>query len=93
MVSVIEEGIRKYGVGTSRQVCVLLDRSTYLRAGVKKKEDMSVIPNLVKLFQHLYSTITVSLRAVTSVLLSMFYILFIRPSMSFLSDFATLYRI
>jgi hypothetical protein len=60
MVSVIEEGIRKYGVGTSRQVCVLLDRSTYLRSGVKKKEDMSVIPNLVKLFQHLYSTIIVS---------------------------------
>ena len=60
MVSVIEEGISKYGIGTSRQVCVLLDRSTYLRAGVKKKEDMSVIPNLVKLFQHLYSTIIVS---------------------------------
>jgi hypothetical protein len=60
MVSVIEEGISKYGIGTSRQVCVLLDRSPYLKSGVKKKEDMSVIPNLVKLFQHLYSTIIVS---------------------------------
>ena len=61
MVSIIEEGIRKYGIGTSRQVCVLLDRSTYLRSGIKKKEDMSAIPNLVKLFQHLYVTIIVSL--------------------------------
>lgn len=60
MVSIIEEGIRKYGVGTDRRVCVLLDRSTFLKAGVKKKEDLSVIPNLVKLFQHLYSTIIVS---------------------------------
>ena len=59
MVSIIEEGILKYGIGTRRQVCVLLDRSTYLRSGIKKKEDMSAIPNLVKLFQHLYVTIIV----------------------------------
>jgi hypothetical protein len=62
MVYLIEKGIQKYGIGTHRQVCVILDRGTYLKKGqkTKKKEDMSVIPNLVKLFQTLYSTINVS---------------------------------
>jgi hypothetical protein len=58
MVYMLEIGIKQYGLGQETQVCVILDRSTYLKRGVKKKEDMSAIPNLVKLFQHLYQTIT-----------------------------------
>jgi hypothetical protein len=59
MVSKIEEGIQKYGVGSTRQVCVILDRGNYIKKGIKKeyKTDMGVIPNLVKLFQHLHFTL------------------------------------
>jgi hypothetical protein len=58
MVYMLEVGIKQYGLGQETQVCVILDRSTYLKRGIKKKEDMSAIPNLVKLFQYLYQTIT-----------------------------------
>ena len=62
IVSVLEEGRAQYGVGVSRPVCMILDRGPYERNGEPKvdKMDMSVIPNLVKLFQHLYSTVMVS---------------------------------
>jgi hypothetical protein len=61
-VSVLEEGRRRFGVGTERQMCVLLDRAgTVFRNGKKKIEkfDMAVIPNLLELFRHMYSTFTV----------------------------------
>ena len=59
MVSLIEQGRKKYGVAVNRPVCLILDRGPYERHGVPKidKMDMSVIPNLVKLFQHLYGTL------------------------------------
>jgi hypothetical protein len=62
IVSVLEQGRAEYGVGVSRPVCMLMDRGPYERNGEPKvdKMDMSVIPNLVKLFQHLYSTVMVS---------------------------------
>ena len=58
-VSMLEQGREKYGVGVSRPVCIILDRGPYERHGEAKidKMDMSVIPNLVKLFQLMYSTI------------------------------------
>jgi hypothetical protein len=43
-------------------MCVLLDRAgTVYRNGKKKVEkfDMGVIPNLLDLFRHMYSTFTV----------------------------------
>lgn len=33
MVYLIEKGIKDYELGTKNQVCVILDRSTYLRKG------------------------------------------------------------
>lgn len=60
MVSVLEEGKRRFGVGTERQMCVILDRGgTVARGGKPKieKRDFSAIPNLVILFRHLFSTL------------------------------------
>lgn len=62
LVSLLEQGKVQYGVGTERQMCVLLDRAgTVYRNGKKKIEkfDMGVIPNLLELFRHMYSTFTV----------------------------------
>lgn len=62
LVSVLEEGRRQYGVGIERPMCVLIDRAgTVYRNGKKKIEkfDMAVIPNLLELFRHMYSTFTV----------------------------------
>ena len=62
IVSLLEQGRKRYGVGVSRPVCLILDRGPYERDGEPKvdKMDMSVIPNLVKVFQHLYGTVMVS---------------------------------
>jgi hypothetical protein len=62
LVHLLEKGKQLYGVGTERQMCVLLDRAgTVYRNGKKKVEkfDMGVIPNLLDLFRHMYSTFTV----------------------------------
>jgi hypothetical protein len=62
LVHLLEKGKHLYGVGTERQMCVLLDRAgTVHRNGKKKVEkfDMGVIPNLLDLFRHMYSTFTV----------------------------------
>eukprot|EP01038_Epipyxis_sp_PR26KG_P012754 gene12754-17100_t len=59
-VHVIEQGRELYGVGIDKEVCVLIDRGgTVYRNGQKKQEkrDFNVIPNLVELVRHLYSTI------------------------------------
>lgn len=60
--SVLEKGRQLYGVGTEKQVCMILDRFPFDHpTGVTKKEDekldFSVIKNLLNLFQHLYSTL------------------------------------
>ena len=63
LVHILEEGKRLYGVGTERPMCVLMDRGgTVYRNGKKKIEkfDMSVMPKLVDLFRHVYSTFVVS---------------------------------
>jgi hypothetical protein len=63
LVSVLEKGKELYGVGTKRQMCVLMDRAgTVFRNGKKKIEkfDMNVIPNLVELFRHLHHVFMVS---------------------------------
>ncbi|KAJ1432949.1 hypothetical protein B484DRAFT_447495 [Ochromonadaceae sp. CCMP2298] len=55
LASVLEEGKAKYGVGTERQMCLLMDRAGVVwRNGEKKKEklDFAVVPNLVELFRH-----------------------------------------
>lgn len=60
MVAALEEGKRKYGVGVTKQMCLILDRGgTVIRSGKKKieKRDFSAIPNLVTLFRHLFNTI------------------------------------
>jgi hypothetical protein len=54
----LEEGKAKYGVGTERQMCLLIDRAGVVwRDGEKKKEklDFSVVPNLVELFRHIFT--------------------------------------
>jgi len=53
----------KYGVGVTKQICILLDRGGVVHRNGKKKQeklDMGVIPNLVLLLRHLYSTLAVS---------------------------------
>jgi len=60
MVYTLEEGRRRYGAGTERKVCLLMDRSkVVMPGGVVKKEvlDMGVVPKLVELFTLLYSTL------------------------------------
>lgn len=59
LVKVLEDGKRRHGVGLHSQVCVLLDRGgTVWKNGYRKVDvlDMNVIPRLVDLFRHLYST-------------------------------------
>ncbi len=59
----LEEGRRKYGVGVAHPVCVLVDRAgTVWIDGEEKvdKLDLSVIRPLIKLFNHLYTVLTVS---------------------------------
>jgi hypothetical protein len=59
---VLERGRKLYGVGSHKQVCLILDRGPYSRPdGVVKEDkmDMSVVPNLVELFRRMYSTINV----------------------------------
>ena len=59
----LEEGVRKYGIGKERQMCVLLDRGgTVVRKGKKKIEklDFGVVPQLVNLFRHLFQVLHVS---------------------------------
>mmetsp|Transcript_25748 Transcript_25748/g.43196 ORF Transcript_25748/g.43196 Transcript_25748/m.43196 type:complete len:314 (+) Transcript_25748:91-1032(+) len=70
LTNVLEQGRHLYGVGTERQMCVLMDRAgTVWRNGKQKEEklDMAVVPNLVILFRHLYSTITVRFEVFDSV--------------------------
>jgi len=60
--SVLEKGRQLYGVGTEKQVCMILDRFPFDHpTGVTKKEDekldFAIIKNLLNLFQHLYSTL------------------------------------
>ena len=71
---ILEEGKRLYGVGTERPVCVLMDRGgTVYRNGKKKIEkfDMGVMPKLVDLFRHVYSTFVVRFTDVFTLLLSL----------------------
>lgn len=78
LVHKLEEGRKLYGVGTERPMCVLLDRAgTVFRNGKKKIEkfDMAVIPNLVELFRHMYSTFMV---CIVCVLLSIVTVVCIR---------------
>jgi len=63
-VWLLEEGRRRFGVGLTSQVCVLLDRggTVYKNGNIKVDVlDMKVIPSLVELFRHLYSTLMVSI--------------------------------
>lgn len=55
VVHMLEEGKRRYGAGSERKVCLLLDRS---KVGEKKEiPDFGVVPRLVELFTTLYSTL------------------------------------
>ena len=66
MVWLLEKGRKLYGVGSSKQVCVILDRGDYKRPdGVVKngkhdKIDWFLLGKLIKLYSMLYSTINVS---------------------------------
>ena len=67
LVHVLERGRALYGFGEEHKVCLLLDRSSIAfnpmpggGAKVDKSGDMSVLPNLVKLFQHLSSTLSIN---------------------------------
>lgn len=59
LTHILETGKRQYGVGLSQQVCVILDRGPVEWASGRKKNemDMSVIPNLLQLFRHVYATV------------------------------------
>lgn len=64
LVHILEKGRKLYGFGDKHQLCLLLDRSNIdfnpMPGGGTKEDkmgDMSVLPNLVKLFQHLTSTL------------------------------------
>lgn len=60
IVRLIEEGRQRFGVGVTSQMCVLMDRGGQVYRNTEKKKeklDMSVIPALLELFRHLYSTI------------------------------------
>lgn len=62
LVRLLEEGRQRFNVGIDHQLCVLMDRAgTVYKNGKKKvdKLDMGVIPGLVQLFRHVYSTLTV----------------------------------
>lgn len=61
-MTLLEEGRVKYGIGTTHQMCILMDRGgTVFKNGQKKldKLDMGVIPALVDVLRHLYGTIQV----------------------------------
>jgi hypothetical protein len=59
LVQILEQGRRLYGVGLRQQVCLILDRGPVAtKSGKRRNErDMSVLPSLVKLFTHVYSTV------------------------------------
>lgn len=58
LVHILETGRARYGVGVTHQVCLLLDRGPVEGRRERRNErDMSVIPNLVKLFGHVYGTV------------------------------------
>ena len=56
---ILEQGREKYQIGTERQVCIILDRGTFIRGGqpMPYKLDMGVIPRLLELFRTIYATI------------------------------------
>jgi len=57
MVYMLELGRRRYGAGSERKVCLLMDRSKVtLPSGEVKKEvlDFAILPRLVELFTTLY---------------------------------------
>jgi len=62
VVDVLERGREKYGVGTDKQVCLILDRTPVVLNGVEKvdKFDMSVVPKMADLLKHLFQVLTVS---------------------------------
>jgi hypothetical protein len=63
LVSVLERGRRQYGVGVTKQMCILMDRGGLLvKDGEKKVEvlDMGVVPRLVELVRHVVGTVKVS---------------------------------
>lgn len=60
LVLLLEEGRQKYGVGSARMACVILDRFPVVKQGTIKKQevfDLSIIPNVVALLRSLYTTI------------------------------------
>jgi hypothetical protein len=62
LVSVLERGRRLYGVGVTKQMCILMDRGGLLvKDGEKKVEvlDMGVVPRLVDLVRHVVGTVKV----------------------------------
>ena len=59
LVLLIEEGRQKYGVGSERMACILLDRFPVITKGALKKQevfDLSIIPNIVALIRSIYTT-------------------------------------
>jgi hypothetical protein len=63
VISQIEEGQRLYGVGTQRQMCLLIDRGGSVRRnGVPKVEvrDMAVLPRVAVLVNTIVNTVQVS---------------------------------
>lgn len=62
MVWILEEGRRRYGVGITSPVCVLLDRGgNIIKNGNLKVDmlDMKAVPSLVELFRNLYGVLMV----------------------------------
>ena len=59
LTHILETGRRQYGVGLSTQMCVILDRGPveWVSGRRKSEMDMSVLPNLLNLFRHVYSTV------------------------------------
>jgi hypothetical protein len=63
VISRIEEGQRLYGVGTQRQMCLLIDRGGSVRRnGVPKVEvrDMAMLPRVAVLVNTIVNTVQVS---------------------------------
>ena len=62
IISLIEKGRTLYGVGTERQMCILLDRGgTVIKNGEHKIEmlNMSILPDVVELVRTIVATLQV----------------------------------
>jgi len=64
IISQIEKGRKLYGVGTHRQMCVLLDRGGRVAINGRLKSDaadMSIVPRIAELADNLRSTLEVNI--------------------------------